>query len=97
MPCGVKLLLSTSSDARLLRWSVSLVHCFLKDFFGSFLMTQVNSLILVRSLTTFMGLATYLLLWPEDGVMRKDDVRRVFDGSIFVEKAEQYRGRGKKA
>jgi hypothetical protein len=33
----------------------------------------------------------YLLLWPEDGVLRKDDVRRVFDGSIFYEKAEQYK------
>lgn len=31
------------------------------------------------------GLATYLLLWPENGIMDKDDVRRVFDGSIFYE------------
>ena len=37
-----------------------------------------------------VGTATYLLLWPADGVMQKDDVRRVFDGSIFFEKAEEY-------
>ncbi|KAK0327202.1 hypothetical protein LTR82_001965 [Friedmanniomyces endolithicus] len=34
--------------------------------------------------------AVYLLLWPEDGVMRKEDVRRVFDGSIFQQKADEY-------
>jgi peroxygenase len=28
-------------------------------------------------------LATYLMLWPEDGKMRKEDIRRVYDGSIF--------------
>lgn len=32
----------------------------------------------------------YLLLWPEDGLLRKDDVRRVFDGSIFEQKAQEY-------
>jgi len=35
-------------------------------------------------------LALYLLLWPEDGVMRKDDVRRSYDGSIFQHKADEY-------
>lgn len=35
-------------------------------------------------------LATYLLLWPEDGVLRKDDVRMVFDGSMFQRKADEY-------
>ena len=29
--------------------------------------------------------ATYLFLWPEDGRMKKEDVRRVYDGSIFFE------------
>ncbi|KAG0343798.1 hypothetical protein BG004_004992 [Podila humilis] len=29
--------------------------------------------------------AAYLLLWPEDGVMRKEDIRRIYDGSIFPE------------
>lgn len=26
---------------------------------------------------------TYVLLWPEDGVVKKEDARRVLDGSIF--------------
>jgi hypothetical protein len=29
------------------------------------------------------GLATYILLWPEDGHMRKEDIRGIYDGSIF--------------
>lgn len=45
--------------------------------------------------------AIYLLIWPEDGVVRKDDIRRVFDGSIFQYKADEYaekqRKKGKKA
>lgn len=36
------------------------------------------------------GLAVYLLLWPDDGVMRKEDIRRIFDGSIFQHKADEY-------
>ncbi|KAK4934121.1 hypothetical protein LTR66_015717, partial [Elasticomyces elasticus] len=28
---------------------------------------------------------TYMLLWPEDGVIRKKDARRVLDGTIFHE------------
>lgn len=36
------------------------------------------------------GLAVYLLLWPDDGVMRKEDIRRIFDGSIFQHKANEY-------
>jgi len=31
----------------------------------------------------FEWLATYLMLWPEDGKMRKEDMRGVYDGSIF--------------
>lgn len=38
----------------------------------------------------FVGSATYLLLWPEDGIMRKEDIRGVYDGSIFYKKAEEY-------
>lgn len=34
--------------------------------------------------------AVYLLLWPDDGIIRKEDVRQVFDGSIFYRKAEEY-------
>ncbi|KAK5132016.1 hypothetical protein LTR08_000437 [Meristemomyces frigidus] len=48
-------------------------------------------------------MATYLLIWPDDGALRKEDVRRVFDGSLFQYKADQYaaklerQGRVKKA
>ncbi|BGP65633.1 hypothetical protein NBRC10512_000999 [Rhodotorula toruloides] len=31
----------------------------------------------------FEMLATYLLIWPADGIMRKEDLRTVYDGSIF--------------
>lgn len=34
-----------------------------------------------------VGGATYILLWPEDGKMHKEDVRRVYDGSIFYDMA----------
>jgi peroxygenase len=34
-------------------------------------------------LTVFEGLATYLMLWPEDGRMMKEDIRGIYDGSIF--------------
>jgi hypothetical protein len=34
-------------------------------------------------------LATYIFLWPVDGVIWKKDVRRIFDGSIFYEAAEK--------
>jgi peroxygenase len=30
-----------------------------------------------------IGLATYIMLWPEDGRMRKEDIRGIYDGSIF--------------
>ena len=36
------------------------------------------------------GLATYLFLWPADGVMRKEDIRGIYDGSIFYTKAEEH-------
>lgn len=38
-----------------------------------------------------VGVAVYLLLWPDDGIMRKEDIRRVYDGSIFYKKAEEYK------
>lgn len=34
-----------------------------------------------------------MLLWPDDGFLKKDDVRRVFDGSIFPEIAENVNAR----
>ena len=36
------------------------------------------------------GIATYLLIWPADGIMRKEDIRRIYDGSIFFQKAKDY-------
>lgn len=41
-------------------------------------------------------LATYLLLWPSDGIVRKEDARRVFDGSIFKDKAIEHQRRRKR-
>ncbi|KAI9826005.1 MAG: hypothetical protein M1819_007460 [Sarea resinae] len=38
----------------------------------------------------FEWLGVYLLLWPDDGILRKEDVRGVFDGSIFQKKADEY-------
>ncbi|KZT27661.1 caleosin domain-containing protein, partial [Neolentinus lepideus HHB14362 ss-1] len=31
----------------------------------------------------FEWLATWMLLWPSDGILRKEEVRGVYDGSIF--------------
>jgi peroxygenase len=45
-----------------------------------------------------LGSATYLMLWPEDGRIMKEDVRAIFDGSIFqriADKVEKKRGKGK--
>jgi hypothetical protein len=30
-----------------------------------------------------IGIATYIMLWPEDGRMMKEDIRGIYDGSIF--------------
>ncbi|KAI9791618.1 MAG: hypothetical protein M1816_003704 [Peltula sp. TS41687] len=43
--------------------------------------------------TAFEWLCMYLLIWPEDGVLRKEDMRGVFDGSIFYTKAEEHKRR----
>ncbi|KAL5120837.1 hypothetical protein ACEQ8H_001318 [Pleosporales sp. CAS-2024a] len=45
---------------------------------------------------TFEWGATYLMLWPADGKMHKEDVRATFDGSIFYVIAER-RAKGFKA
>jgi peroxygenase len=31
----------------------------------------------------FEWIATYIMLWPEDGRMMKEDIRGIYDGSIF--------------
>ena len=37
--------------------------------------------------TVFPGLAAYLTIWPEDGIMRMEDVRGVLDGSYLYQVA----------
>jgi hypothetical protein len=39
--------------------------------------------------TMLEWLATYILLWPADGRMKKEDIRGVYDGSIFYVVAER--------
>ncbi|KAL7938007.1 Caleosin related domain-containing protein [Trichoderma chlorosporum] len=34
-------------------------------------------------------LTTYFLLWPEDGRMKKEDIRKIYDGSLFYEIAKE--------
>lgn len=64
------------------------------DFFGwsaTFLECKSYPRSRTRSfIDVIIGLATYLLLWPEDGILRKEDIRGVYDGSIFYTKAEEY-------
>ncbi|KAI1025205.1 hypothetical protein LB505_009444 [Fusarium chuoi] len=31
----------------------------------------------------FEWMATYILLWPDDGRMMKEDIRGIYDGSLF--------------
>lgn len=35
-----------------------------------------------------IGIAAYILLWPEDGRMYKDEIRGIYDGTIFWKIAE---------
>ncbi|EED84566.1 predicted protein [Postia placenta Mad-698-R] len=43
----------------------------------------------------FEWLSLYILLWPDDGAVRKEDVRRVYDGSIFPELSMRRSGKSK--
>jgi hypothetical protein len=36
-----------------------------------------------------LGIALYILLWPQDGKLRKEDVLGVFDGTIFAKIASK--------
>jgi len=63
------------------------------DLFGinaTILECKYNLIALRALLTRCTGTAVYLLLWPEDGIMRKEDVRGIYDGSIFYKKADEY-------
>ncbi|KAI9825733.1 MAG: hypothetical protein M1826_006917 [Phylliscum demangeonii] len=42
------------------------------------------------SATMFEWVGAYLLIWPDDGILRKEDIRAIFDGSIFYRKAEEH-------
>lgn len=44
----------------------------------------------------FEWIALYLLIWPDDGIMRKESVRQSFDGSLFQRKADEYAERKEK-
>lgn len=49
----------------------------------------VFSLLIVLMLTRVPGLATYLMVWPADGRITKEQIRKMYDGSLFYEIAEQ--------
>ncbi|RQM08495.1 hypothetical protein DH86_00000524 [Scytalidium sp. 3C] len=41
----------------------------------------------------FEWLATYIMLWPDDGKMKKEDIRAIYDGSIFYKIAARREGK----
>lgn len=43
--------------------------------------------------TALEWLATWLLVWPENGVLYKEEARGVFDGSYFQKKADEHAAR----
>ncbi|KAH6652973.1 Caleosin related protein-domain-containing protein [Truncatella angustata] len=45
----------------------------------------------------FEWLATYLMLWPEDGKIYKEDIRAIYDGSIFYKMADRRSGKASKS
>lgn len=57
---------------------------------GAFFECKKNllaSFVIIARLTSFTGLATYILLWPDDGRMMKEDIRGIYDGSLFYKVA----------
>lgn len=36
-----------------------------------------------------IGCATYYMVWPEDGKLKKEDIRRLYDGSLFYDLADR--------
>ena len=38
-----------------------------------------------EGMLTEIGIATYILLYPKDGRMKKENIRRLYDGSLFYE------------
>jgi len=58
-------------------WRALRRQAFALDFFG-----QASTL----AEWTF----TYILLWPQDGILNKEELRRVYDGSIFFDLAKNH-------
>ena len=52
----------------------------------------------VLTRTFAAGVSLWIMISPKDGVLRKDDVRRVYHGSLFAEyKAKNARGPAQKS
>ena len=61
-------------------------------WFGAFFECTWNralSSIVVLMSASRAGTSLYLMLWPKNGIIAKEDVRRMFDGSLFYEIAEE--------
>ena len=57
---------------------------------GAFFECKSSQFLCLRvSLLMITGIATYIMLWPEDGRMMKEDIRGIYDGSIFYTLAER--------
>lgn len=57
---------------------------------GAFFECKSSQLLCRRMfLLMITGIATYIMLWPEDGRMMKEDIRGIYDGSIFYTLAER--------
>ena len=57
---------------------------------GAFFECESSRFLYLRmSLLMITGIATYIMLWPEDGRMMKEDIRGIYDGSIFYTLAER--------
>jgi len=48
----------------------------------------LSVVLVVRLANVLIGIAAYILLWPEDGRMYKDEIRGIYDGTIFSKIAE---------
>lgn len=42
----------------------------------------------------FEAFATYLLIWPADGIVTKESLRKIYDGSLFYDVAAKRRQQG---
>ena len=69
-------------------WVGAIVEC--KQ---SLVCTAIKGRLRMTLIINDAGLFVYLLIWPEDGIIKKEDVRRVYDGSIFTELSLQRSGK----